>query len=146
MSKTNFFNYIYKYSYLKIEDWSYIINKYTEESRHIEISKKVNEIIFKLNKSMKLNYSSIIIKSMIFFHKYYLYNLYEKNQFVLDNSKVAIIAVTCFLIATKSFDIKIRIDNILDYSYKCDILEKNRNQKNKEELLLYENEILCVIF
>ena len=94
---------------------------------------------------MKLNYSSIIIKSMIFFHKYYLYNLYEKNQFVLDNSKVAIIAVTCFLIATKSFDIKIRIDNILDYSYKCDVLEKNRNQKNKEELLLYENEILCVI-
>ena len=145
MSKTNFFNYIYKYSYLKVEDWSYIVNKYTEESRHIEISKKVNEIIFKLNKSMKLNYSSIIIKSMIFFHKYYLYNLYAKNQFFLDNSKVAIIAVACFLIATKSFDIKIRIDNILDYSYKCDVLEKNRNQKNKEELLLYENEILCVI-
>ena len=82
---------------------------------------------------------------MIFFHKYYLYNLYSKNQYNLDNSKVSIIAVTCFLIATKSFDIKIRIKDILDYSYKCNVLEKNRNEKNKEELLLYESEILCII-
>ena len=82
---------------------------------------------------------------MIFFHKYYLYNLYSKNQYNLDNSKVAIIAVTCFLIATKSFDIKIRIKDILDYSYKCNVLDKNRNEKNKEELLLYESEILCII-
>ena len=82
---------------------------------------------------------------MIFFHRYYLYNLYSKNQYNLDNSKVAIIAVTCFLIATKSFDIKIKIKDILDYSYKCNVLEKNRNEKNKEELLLYENEILCII-
>ena len=82
---------------------------------------------------------------MIYFHRYYLYNLYSKNQYNLDNSKVAIIALTCFLIATKSFDIKIRIDNILEHSYKCNVLEKNRNQKNKEELLLYENEILCII-
>jgi hypothetical protein len=82
---------------------------------------------------------------MIFFHKYYLYNLYSKNQYNLDNSKVSIIAVTCFLIATKSFDIKIRIKDILDYSYKCNVLDKNRNEKNKEELLLYESEILCII-
>ena len=82
---------------------------------------------------------------MIFFHRYYLYNLYSKNQYNLDNSKVAIIAVTCFLIATKSFDIKIRIKDILDYSYKCNVLDKNRNEKNKEELLLYESEILCII-
>ena len=82
---------------------------------------------------------------MIFFHRYYLYNLYSKNQYNLDNSKVAIIAVTCFLIATKSFDIKIKIKDILDYSYKCNVLEKNRNEKNKEELLLYESEILCII-
>ena len=82
---------------------------------------------------------------MIFFHKYYLYNLYSKNQYNLDNSKVAIIAVTCFLIATKSFDIKIRIKDILDYSYKSNVLEKNRDEKNKEELLLYESEILCII-
>jgi hypothetical protein len=82
---------------------------------------------------------------MIFFHRYYLYNLYSKNQYNLDNSKVSIIAVTCFLIATKSFDIKIRIKDILDYSYKCNVLDKNRNEKNKEELLLYESEILCII-
>ena len=82
---------------------------------------------------------------MIFFHKYYLYNLYSKNQYNLDNSKVSIIAVTCFLIATKSFDIKIRIKDILDCSYKCNVLDKNRNEKNKEELLLYESEILCII-
>ena len=82
---------------------------------------------------------------MIFFHRYYLYNLYSKNQYNLDNSKVSIIAVTCFLIATKSFDIKIRIKDILDYSYKCNVLDKNRSEKNKEELLLYESEILCII-
>lgn len=81
---------------------------------------------------------------MIFFHKYYIYNLYTNNEFDLDNSKLPIIAVTCFYIAIKSFDIKKRIDYILEYSYKCGVLQKSLNQKNKEELLFYENDILCV--
>ena len=140
----HFYNFVYKFSYITKEDWSHIVSKYTKESRHLDITKNANEIIYKLNDSLKLKYSSIIFNSMIFFHRYYIYNLYSNNHFELDNSKLAIIAVTCFFIATKSFDVKIKIDVILEYSYKCGVLQNNQNQKNKEELLFYEQDILCV--
>ena len=66
------------------------------------------------------------------FHRYYLYNIYKNPQFILDNSKLAIIALTCFFITTKAFSIKIDIDLFLDYSYKCGILEKAENKKMKK--------------
>ena len=80
---------------------------------------------------------------MIIFHRYYLYNIYTNHQFALDNSKLPIIALSCFFISTKSFDIKIKIDTFLDYSYKCGVVEKNRDKNNKEDLLFYEMDILC---
>ena len=140
--KSNFYNYFYKFSYIKEEDWSYIVNLYIRESRHIDISKKANEIIYKINKSLKLNYICIIINAMIIFHRYYLYNIYTNHQFALDNSKLPLIALVCFFISTKSFDIKIKIDTFLDYSYKCGALEKSIN--DKEDLLFYEMDILCI--
>ena len=122
---------------------SHIVNLYIREPRHIDISKKANEIIYKINKSLKLNYICIIINAMIIFHRYYLYNIYSNHQFSLDNSKLPIIVLSCFFISTKSFDIKIKIDTFLDYSYKCGVLEKNRDKNNKEDLLFYEMDILC---
>ena len=77
------------------------------------------------------------------FHRYYLYNIYKNAHFILDNSKLAIIALTCFFISTKAFSIKIKKDLFLDYSYKCGILEKAENKKNEENLLYYEMDILC---
>ena len=65
------------------------------------------------------------------FHRYYLYNIYKNAHFILDNSKLAIIALTCFFITTKAFSIKIKKDLFLDYSYKCGILEKGKNKKNE---------------
>ena len=79
---------------------------------------------------------------MIIFHRYYLYNIYTNHQFALDNSKLPLIALVCFFISTKSFDIKIKIDTFLDYSYKCDVLEKSIN--NKVDLLFYEMDILSI--
>ena len=77
------------------------------------------------------------------FHRYYLYNIYKNTHFILDNSKLAIIALTCFFITLKAFSIKIKKDLFLDYSYKCGILEKGKNKKNEENLLYYEMDILC---
>lgn len=81
---------------------------------------------------------------MISFHKYYIYNL-SLNQANFDNNKLAYIAVSCFLTGTKSSDFKIRIDDILNYSYKCNILCQKINNENREKVLYYEFEILTVM-
>jgi hypothetical protein len=81
---------------------------------------------------------------MIFFHKFYIYNLYSK-QVDLDNTKLAYLAVACLYVGTKSSDLKIRIKDILEYSYKANILPKELGDKNREIILNYEFEILRII-
>ena len=85
---------------------------------------------------MKLKRTSIIFNSMISFHI-----LIIKES----NNKLAYIAVSCFLTGTKSSDFKIRIDDILNYSYKCNILCQKINNENREKVLYYEFEILTVM-
>jgi len=83
---------------------------------------------------------------MIFFHKYYIYNLsINKVDIDINNTKLSYIAVACFLSGTKSSDFKIKVDDILNYSYKCNILSQEMNSENKEKVLYYEFEILTVM-
>ena len=74
-------------------------------------------MIINIYNALKLKRSSIIFNSMICFHKYYIYNLYS-NKAILNNSLLEYIAVACFFSGTKSSDFKIRVDDILNYSYK----------------------------
>ena len=101
-------------------------------------------MIINIYNALKLKRTSIIFNSMIFFHKYYIYNLYL-NQANFDNIKLAYIAIASFLTGTKSSDFKIRIDDILNYSYKCNILCQKMNNENREKVLYYEFEILTVM-
>ena len=110
----NFFNFYYYYSFIKDEDWSYILKTYNQDIIHLNISKVVYETIIKFYNTLKLKRSSVIFNAMIFFHKFYIYNLYSK-QVDLDNTKLAYLAVACLYVGTKSSDLKIRIKDILEF-------------------------------
>ena len=140
----NFCNFYYNYSFIKDEDWSYILKTYNQDIIHLNISKVVYGTIIKFYNTLKLKRSSVIFNAMIFFHKYYIYNLYSK-QVDLDNTKLAYLAVACLYVGTKSSDLKIRIKDILEYSYKANILPKELGDKNREIILNYEFEILRII-
>ena len=101
-------------------------------------------MIINIYNTFKLKRSSIIFNSMIFFHKYYIYNL-SINKVDIDNIKLSYIAVACFLSGTKSSDCKIKLDDILNYSYKCNILSQKMHEENREKVLYYEFEILTVM-
>ena len=101
-------------------------------------------MIINIYNALKLKRSSIIFNSMICFHKYYIYNLYS-NKAILNNSLLEYIAVACFFSGTKSSDFKIRVDDILNYSYKCNILNQKTHDENRDKILYYEFEILNVM-
>lgn len=81
---------------------------------------------------------------MIFFHKYYLYNLFT-NSVDLDNTKLTYLCIACFFVGLKTSDIKFKLVDVLKYSFKCDVLSQTPNETDKEKVLGYEFEILNII-
>ena len=81
---------------------------------------------------------------MIFFHKYYLYNLINNSITNIYNKDFSFLCISCFLLATKSSDILMRIDDILDCIYKNNILKNNNNllEYHKQLIFNYEYEVL----
>ena len=83
---------------------------------------------------------------MIFFHKYYLYNLINNSITNINNKDFSLLCISFFLLATKSSDILMRIDDILDCIYKNNILKNKSNnnllEHHKKIIFNYEFEVL----
>lgn len=80
---------------------------------------------------------------MIIFHKYYLYNLFNKSINDFNSKDFSLLCISCFLLGTKSSDTLIRIDDILNCSYKNNILKNDNNfESHKKIIFNYEYEIL----
>ena len=124
------------------------MKEYTNNPQHINTSKKVYEIIINIYGGLKLKKTQIIFNSMIFFHKYYLYYLINNNSIIdVNNKDFSLLCISCFLLGTKSSDILMRIDDILDSIYKNKILiiDKNSIEHQKKKIFYYEFEILQLI-
>ena len=81
---------------------------------------------------------------MIFFHKYYLYNLFTNNV-DLDITKLTYLCIACFFVGLKSSDIKFKLIDVLEYSFKGNVLCQKPNDADKEKVLSYEFQILNII-
>jgi hypothetical protein len=81
---------------------------------------------------------------MIFFHKYYLYNLFNNTiNNNINNKDFSLLCISCFLIGIKSSDIYIRIDDMLYYIYKNNIIiNDNKKEAHKKLIFYYEYEVL----
>ena len=124
------------------------MKEYTNNPQHINTSKKVYELIINIYGSLRLKKSHVIFNSMIFFHKYYLYYLINNNSIIdVNNKDFSLLCISCFLLGTKSSDILLRIDDILDSIYKNKILniDKNSIEYQKKMIFYYEFEILQLI-
>ena len=128
------------------EDWSDIVTEYKLNTYHINISKNAYEIILKIYDYIKLKKPNIINKSMIFFHKFYLYNLINKSNIDYDNGNLIYICISCYYLVTKSLNYLMRFDDIIDILYKYNLLKNDNNnnikEKHKEIIFEYEFEIL----
>ena len=85
---------------------------------------------------------------MIYFHKYYLYYLFN-NSIIIDvnNKDFSLLCISCFLLGIKSTDIFIRIDDILNSIYKNKFLliDKSTMDDQKKTIFYYEFEILKLL-
>lgn len=84
---------------------------------------------------------------MIFFHKYYIYNLFNNSIIDINNKDFSLLCISCFLLGTKSSETLIHIDDILKCIYKNNILkiEKNTMEYQKKIIFYYEFQILQLI-
>ena len=64
---------------------------------------------------------------MIFFHKYYIYNLFNNSIIDINNKDFSLLCISCFLLGTKSSETLIHIDDILKCIYKNNILKIEKN-------------------
>ena len=127
------------------EDWSDIVTEYKTNLNHINISKNAYEIILKIYDYIKLKKPNIINKSMIFFHKFYLYNLINKSNINFNNDNLILICISCYYLVIKSSNYLMRFDDIIDILYKYNLLKNDNNnlkEKHKEIIFNYEFEIL----
>ena len=111
---------------------------------HINTLQKVYEFLIKIYSCLKLKKSIVVINSMIFFHKYYLYNLFNNTiNNNINNKDFSLLCISCFLIGIKSSDIYIRIDDMLYYIYKNNIIiNDNKKEAHKKLIFYYEYEVL----
>jgi len=83
---------------------------------------------------------------MIFFDKFYLYNLINKSDINYNNNNLIIICISCFYLVIKSSNYLMRFDDIIDIIYKYNILtnDNNNNLKDNHKNLIfyYEFKIL----
>lgn len=120
------------------------MKEYTKNPHHINTSKNVYEFIINIYGCLKLKKSSIIINSMIFFHKYYLYNLINNSIIDINNKDFSLLCISCFLLGTKSSNFLMRIDDILKCIYDNNILQNDNNpmENHKKIISYYEYEVL----
>lgn len=86
---------------------------------------------------------------MIFFHRYYIYNLFN-NQTIIDiNSKeFPYLCISCFILGAKSSEALMNIDIILKYINEKNIIKidiNNSLESYKKLIFYYEFEILSSI-
>jgi len=80
---------------------------------------------------------------MIIFHKYYLFNLINNTINNINSKDFSLLCISCFLLGTKSSDILIRIDDILECIYKNNFLKiENNLEYHKKIIFNYEYDIL----
>ena len=84
---------------------------------------------------------------MIFFDKFYLYNLINKSDINYNNDNLIIICISCFYLVIKSSNYLMRFDDIIDIIYKYNILANDNNNNNlkdnhKNLIFYYEFKIL----
>ena len=96
---------------------------------------------------VNLKKSNILIKSMIFFDKFYLYNLINKSDINYNNDNLIIICISCFYLVIKSSNYLMRFDDIIDIIYKYNILTNDNNNNNLKDnhqnlIFYYEFKIL----
>ena len=115
------------------EDWSDIVSEYKANSTHINLSKNAYEIFMKISDYIKLKKPNIINKSMIFFHKFYLYNLINKSNIDFNNDNLIFICISCYYLVIKSSNHLIRFDDIIDILYKYNLLKNNNDNNLKEQ-------------
>ena len=145
------FIYFYNNRFLNKEEWLFIVQKYQEDSIHLDRIKKCHGLIVNLYKSFKLKRTSIISNSLIFYHKYYIFNFFTNSQIYnnLDNNiDLKYISVACFFISLKTSNILMKIEYIIDFICENKILEiKDNNEKIKikDMILNYENDIIFTI-
>ena len=136
------------------KEWLYIVQKYRENSIHLDRIKICYDLIVKLFKSLKLKRTSIISNSLILYHKYYIYNLFTNSNLFnilndnIENKDLKCISIACFFISLKISNCLMKIDFILDNIYNNNILEAKDNDeklKIKNIVLKYESDILFSI-
>lgn len=84
---------------------------------------------------------------MIFFHKFYLYNLINKSIISINNDNLIFICISCYFLVVKTLNYLIRLDDLLDIIYKYSLLKNENNdtnlkEKHKQLIFNYEFEIL----
>ena len=130
---------------MKNEEWSTIVNEYTNNKM---IPKKIRDCydsIKKISESVGLSRPFLISNSMIFLHKYLIYNFFKSANFFTanTNNNFLNICISCFFITTKSTGYTTHLNVILDNLLKKNVyLEKNID---KNEIFLYEYDILSAI-
>ncbi len=136
------------------KEWLYIVQKYRENSIHLDRIKICYDLIVKLFKSLKLKRTSIISNSLILYHKYYIYNLFSNSNFFnilndnIENKDLKCISIACFFISLKITNYLMKIDFILDNIYNNNILIVKDNDEKlriKNIVLKYESDILFSI-
>ena len=136
------------------KEWLYIVQKYRENSIHLDRIKICYDLIVRLFKSLKLKRTSIISNSLILYHKYYIYNLFTNSNFFnilndnIENKDLKCISIACFFISLKITNYLMKIDFILDNIYNNNILIVKDNDEKlriKNIVLKYESDILFSI-
>ena len=127
------------------EEWSTIVNEYSNNKL---IPKKIRECydsIKIISESVGLSRPFLISNSMIFLHKYLIYNFFKNKNFFTINTNISFlnICISCFFITTKSTGYTTHLNVILE-----NLLKKNNNLEkslDKNEVFLYEYDILNAI-
>ena len=127
------------------EEWSTIVNEYSNNKL---IPKKIRECydsIKIISESVGLSRPFLISNSMIFLHKYLIYNFFKNKNFFTINTNINFlnICISCFFITTKSTGYTTHLNVILE-----NLLKKNNNLEkslDKNEIFLYEYDILNAI-
>ena len=141
--------------FLNDKEWLFIVKKYQENSIHFERVIFCYDIIVKLYKCLKLKRTSIISNSLIFYHKYYIYNLFTNSQIfvklnenILNNNDLGCIAIACFFLSIKAYNFLVKIEDLLEIIDQNEILNNKKlidKSKIKDMVLNYEGDILFTI-
>jgi len=86
---------------------------------------------------------------MIFFHKYYIYNLFNNHAIIdMNSNDFPYLCISCFILGAKSSEALMNIDIILKYINEKNIIKidfNNSLENYKKLIFYYEFEILSSI-